>query len=226
VRACTVGDQVILLDLRRNRYLSVGGHGMPTLEGQVRGWPANVTTLNGPMPAPVRALAERLTAQGLLTDAASPATHHPTVEEATASLDTESADVGERLAAGQVIRFLQSATASALRLRLRSLDAIATSVAATHARIARSDRYASRADTLRIAATYERLRPFALTAEDKCLQDSLALMAFLAAEGATARWVIGVKTRPFGAHSWVQLGPTVLNDQHARVRHFTPILVV
>jgi hypothetical protein len=35
-----------------------------------------------------------------------------------------------------------------------------------------------------------------------------------------------VTTRPFGAHSWVQDGTMVLNDQHEHVRGFRPILVV
>ena len=78
----------------------------------------------------------------------------------------------------------------------------------------------------RAIAAYETLRPFVFTARDKCLQDSLALIGFLASEGLFPHWVIGVKTRPFGAHSWVQLGPTVLNDHHDHVRQFVPILVV
>jgi len=64
------------------------------------------------------------------------------------------------------------------------------------------------------------------TSRDHCLFDSLALLNFLALDGLSAHWVIGVKVQPFGAHSWLQQGSTVLNDQHDRVRRFTPILVV
>jgi hypothetical protein len=39
-------------------------------------------------------------------------------------------------------------------------------------------------------------------------------------------WVIGVRTQPFGAHSWVQNGAVVLNDTPERVSSFTPILAV
>jgi hypothetical protein len=82
-------------------------------------------------------------------------------------------------------------------------------------------------ESIRLAAlTFERLRPLAFSARDRCLHDSLALVLFLFAEGLSARWVIGVKTNPFGAHSWVQSGRTVLNDQHEYVRAFRPILVV
>ncbi|WP_431261872.1 lasso peptide biosynthesis B2 protein [Roseateles chitinivorans] len=82
-------------------------------------------------------------------------------------------------------------------------------------------------ESVRLAAlAFERLRPLAFSARDRCLHDSLSLVFFLFAEGLSARWVIGVKTNPFGAHSWVQSGRTVLNDQHEFVRAFRPILVV
>jgi len=75
-------------------------------------------------------------------------------------------------------------------------------------------------------AAYERLRPFVFTARDRCLYDSLALLGFLAKERHFPRWVVGVKTSPFGAHSWLQSGGTVVNDHHEYVRRFRPILVV
>ncbi|WP_431286735.1 lasso peptide biosynthesis B2 protein [Roseateles chitinivorans] len=82
-------------------------------------------------------------------------------------------------------------------------------------------------ESVRVAAlAFDRLRPLAFSARDRCLHDSLSLVFFLLAQGLSARWVIGVKTNPFGAHSWVQSGRTVLNDQHEYVRAFRPILVV
>ena len=75
-------------------------------------------------------------------------------------------------------------------------------------------------------ASYMRLRPFFFTAHDKCLHDSLTLIRFLARRGMFPAWVIGVRTRPFAAHSWVQSASLVLNDVHEHVRTYTPILVV
>ncbi len=75
-------------------------------------------------------------------------------------------------------------------------------------------------------AAYLRLRPFALTSHDRCLNDSLTLVHFLASQGLFPQWVIGVRVRPFCAHSWVQSGGVVLNDLPERVRAYEPILVV
>jgi hypothetical protein len=75
-------------------------------------------------------------------------------------------------------------------------------------------------------SSYMRLRPFLFTAHDKCLLDSLTLIRFLARRRMFPAWVIGVRTRPFAAHSWVQSAGLVLNDVHEHVRSYTPILVV
>lgn len=61
---------------------------------------------------------------------------------------------------------------------------------------------------------------------DTCLVRSLALARDLKAAAAPATFVIGVKSPPFAAHSWVQLGDHVLNDTVDRVAPFTPILVL
>ena len=44
--------------------------------------------------------------------------------------------------------------------------------------------------------------------------------------GLPADFVIGVSLHPFAAHSWVQWGTVLVNDQLDAVRHFTPILVL
>lgn len=59
-----------------------------------------------------------------------------------------------------------------------------------------------------------------------CLPDSLALLAFLSRRDIRADLVIGVKSRPFGAHCWVQRGDFILNCPLDDATMFTPILVV
>jgi len=168
----------------------------------------------------------RLLERGLLTDAPSQQSPHATVEEATSSLNAEDSSSDPGFEARRLLRFLWSAVEASLWMRCRSLHAIATTVQARRNRLQSASAPCSLESVKTGTAAYERLRPFAFSAHRNCLHDSLALVAFLAAEGAFPRWVIGVKTRPFGAHSWVQMGTTVLNDQHEMVRQFRPILVV
>jgi hypothetical protein len=228
VRACHSDDQVILLDLRHDKYLGIGAPESDALADRVEGWPrVSERTAAGAGPAAVNALVRRLVSQGLLTDAASERLPDVAVEEPASSLDFANAATDSRIGARRLGRFVHSAAVAALWMRWRSLQAIATAVAARRARLQGTSVDASSLDAMTNGvAAYDRLRPLVFTAHDRCLHDSLALVGFLATEGAFPRWVIGVKTRPFGAHSWVQSGGTVLNDQHENVRRFRPILVV
>lgn len=228
VRACYSNGQVILLDLRRNRYIGVGSPHLGALSDHVDGWPRSPETTNdGNNSAAVNVLTHRLVSQGLLTDRPTDRRPDITVEEATSSLDFEDATTDRAVSARCLGRFLRSAAVTAAWLRFRSLHSIANAVAARRERLepTTSDSASGRA-MLGAAAAYDKLRPFVFTAQDKCLHDSLALIGFMASEGIFPRWVIGVKTRPFAAHSWVQSGATVLNDHHEHVRRFRPILVV
>lgn len=64
------------------------------------------------------------------------------------------------------------------------------------------------------------------SAADRCLPRSIALALRLARDGLAAQLVIGVRTNPFGAHSWTQHDDEVLNDTVEEVLRFTPILVI
>ena len=251
VRACEIDGQVILLDLKANRYIGIGGMTSSRLADRVDGWPARSAEGAQAIDSAFTSvgednslgssdrLTESLTSRGLLTADNTPrpsdVRKSPPVAEATASLDL--GDIGASSAVGprQVGTFLCSAIRAAWWLRSRSLHSIASVVASRHERHQQRNPQSHRragadpagfAQMMQCAVVYERLRPLLLTANEKCLFDSLALMSFLAAEGLFPNWIIGVKTGPFGAHSWVQAGPTVLNDQHDHVRRFRPILVV
>lgn len=75
------------------------------------------------------------------------------------------------------------------------------------------------------SAAFERVRqktPFPA----QCLPDTLALCDFLLRRGHVADLVIGVRTRPFRAHCWAQLGDFALNESADHARLHTPIRVV
>lgn len=65
-----------------------------------------------------------------------------------------------------------------------------------------------------------------LPTHDLCLPWSMAVADFLNCKGIPADLVIGVKTKPFGAHAWVQYQDTVLSDALDHVTPYTPILAI
>lgn len=59
--------------------------------------------------------------------------------------------------------------------------------------------------------------------EGECLDRAYKLRRYLHALGVPVDWIFGVRTWPFAAHCWVQLGSQVVGDNLERVRRYTPI---
>jgi hypothetical protein len=72
------------------------------------------------------------------------------------------------------------------------------------------------------ARRFQRMRPF-IPWLSRCLPHALLLRAYLRRTGCPSTLVIGVRIFPFEAHSWVQAGDTVLNDDVERVAAYTVI---
>jgi hypothetical protein len=81
-------------------------------------------------------------------------------------------------------------------------------------------------DTQELVASFLKLCIWFYTADRHCLFDSLVLADFLTKKMIPCTFVIGVSTKPFLAHAWVQTGEFVLNDTAEHVQMFTPILAV
>jgi hypothetical protein len=81
------------------------------------------------------------------------------------------------------------------------------------------------ADLLEAVAQFEQVRPW-LPLRGECLARSYQLRAFLRARGFDAFWVFGVRTWPFSAHCWLQVGTTALDEHLERLTAFFPILAV
>ncbi|MFK0299566.1 lasso peptide biosynthesis B2 protein [Brevundimonas sp. NPDC090276] len=116
--------------------------------------------------------------------------------------------------------FLHALAATAA-FRRRGLAALVETAARRKARARRRDLEAA----IREAAAFETIRPWA-PFEGDCLQRSWMLHDRLCRRGLEADWVFGVRTWPFFAHCWVQIGDVVVGDSLNRVGGFTPIMAV
>lgn len=224
VRACASDGQVILLDLLHNRYLGVSAETATALAVQVNGWPVEPAPSEPPISHDDQRI-QRLLSQGLLTQEARGMRSEATVEIPTQSIDLGDIEVGMSIEAHAVLSFMKSAAIAACWMRFRTLNSIVHTVTERRRRLTAPQSESLHAMKSRVVV-YDRLRPLVFSARDQCLHDSLTLTCFLASDKLLPRWVVGVKTGPFGAHSWVQCGCTVLNDQHDYIRRFQPILVV
>lgn len=80
-------------------------------------------------------------------------------------------------------------------------------------------------EALRLARLFHHLAPW-LPVPDKCLARSFVLLRFLQRSGVSARWMFGVRTWPFAAHCWLQVGDVALDDAAERLRVYEPIHAV
>ena len=62
--------------------------------------------------------------------------------------------------------------------------------------------------------------------ERECLLRGFQLQRLFRERGVDVSWVFGVKTWPFAAHCWVQVGDLVVGDTVDRVSRYTPIMAV
>jgi len=65
-----------------------------------------------------------------------------------------------------------------------------------------------------------------VASEDRCLARSLAIVSVCYERGVVPSLAVGVRTSPFTAHCWAQIGTRVLNDSAEHASQFTPVLVL
>jgi hypothetical protein len=120
----------------------------------------------------------------------------------------------------ELLRFVACLWDLLFRYRSRSLGAIVSFAAAAPA--APPD---ASPEIVRLAHLFQRWAIW-LPMPRKCLVRSFVLLRFLQRSGLNAQWVLGVRTWPFSAHCWLQLGDIALDDAPDRLAAFEPIYVV
>lgn len=230
VHLCETGNQVIFLDLRRDKYLAIGRAERQALSGQVGGWPADgdgdalTRAPEGSSEPVIRSMLKLglLTADSSLGKEAG----HPLIESVNESLVDDDFERHIAISSAHLCQFVLACARARLALRLRSLENVVEAVRRRKARALQKGNAVDAQLNREQVAIFDRLRPFVFTAKDACLFDSLALIEFLAMHDSYPTWVIGVHTQPFSAHSWVQHNEFSFNGPVEFLRRFTPILAV
>jgi hypothetical protein len=231
VRACCTGRHIILMDLRRNKYLGLNAADTSAFASVVEDWPLAATSeLNTESSETIRELLDT----GLLTWSADEEVRPslPICASQSAALLDGYVDVPTRIGWLDIARFIYAAITAWALLKWRSLEATVDRVTRRrertmkHAARSNADDQNRIARLMQLTAGFARMRTFLFTAQDHCLFESLALSEYLACYGLTPDWVFGVATQPFSAHCWLQQGDVTVNDTPEHTRAFTPILRV
>jgi len=208
IRCCIVDDRAIFMDVARNRYFALA----PRSDELFRSLVNNTISVQHPI------FAEPGNAD--IVDLANSIVSLPS------GFPDAAADLGEiRFAAG-ITRILWVALVIAvakLVLKVVPFHRIVSHLEAIH----RKD-VVGGAPQMWCAQTCVAFRGAELLfqRQNNCLPRSLAFRWLCYRRGYRARLVIGIRIRPFAAHSWVQDGDVVLNDAKEAVRPYRPILVL
>jgi hypothetical protein len=234
VYTCVTEDHVVLLDLRRDKYVGVSRDQMQTVAAQVKGWPlappASAANGDAAPPSTARAdavLAKMLAAGMLTTDPAIGKEAKPIeMERAVDPLVEDDLEVQPAVTFRHIVRFLRASLFAALEMKWRPIERVIASANARKHRKRSAITAMDLDEARRAVGAFIRLRPLLFGAQDACLFDSLALVRYLSYYRIFPNCVIGVQTGPFAAHCWVQEGTVVFNDAPEYVRRYTPILAV
>jgi hypothetical protein len=216
-RACFSSSGAVLLSLQSNRF-----YGLNPTDAQILERLLHEGCATDSEPANVRQFLDAGLLARVGTDWSLPLLPPLTLESPlTAVLATRAPSTLTPL----TLMHFASACAWALwTLKYRSLETTARSLRQLR-RSHSGDRLDPSIRLAELVSTFGRFRHLTFTARDRCLFHALALTRFLIHHDVPALWVIGVRLRPWKAHSWAQYGPAVLDSTPEHVDEFLPILV-
>jgi hypothetical protein len=226
---CEVEDGAIILELITGSYIGVDAAYLPDLRSFIPDWPearAAGRALPRACKSSVDALIANLLARGIL--ATRPSLRR-TSRASTLVTDLRNTCVSgtqPRTPMRQLVHFLIALVHAKARTKDKALASLLEWFYRRQQLIPHSDVSVALQKVTMPLAAFLRLRIWWYTAANHCLFDSLVLAIFLTRQRIRCSFVIGVSTKPFIAHAWVQLGAFVLNDSVEHIQMFTPILTI
>jgi hypothetical protein len=225
---CEFGDGAIILDLRSDTYLGIDAQQLCNLRMRVANWPVSAPSdqqiQHHGVSVPDSLIAALLN-RGILTT--SPTSRHsPPATNPTSALTLLRSPAGRRrVPLTHVVQFLTAFVVVMWRLKRNGLPSLVDWLRRRQSAIDRGHSL-TRDQVARRLESFLWLRTWCYTARDRCLFDSLVLSVYLTRGMIPCILMIGVATKPFFAHAWVQIGEWVLNDTAEHAQDFTPIFSV
>jgi hypothetical protein len=225
---CEFGDGAIILDVRNDTYIGVDRQHVDYLKGCINNWPGRKYTEQagaGTEVAATTGLISDLISRGILTTRPTSKRPDPAARPDRALSDWNSDVMRRRIPLRHIAEFALSLLAVSTALRQNGLASLLCWIGRHQSSIDRKCSVESR-KLSRCVASFVWLRLWCYTAYRRCLFDSLVLSVYLTRQSIPCTISIGVATKPFLAHAWVQIDDCVLNDTAEHVQEFEPILSI
>jgi hypothetical protein len=228
---CATNDGIVFLNMRINRYFGLDKGNARVLQSAVANWPShNIGSGDATdfSDAHAASVMQQLTAHGILTtiEADSRVPIQPSVRSdrvlQTTGLTTRSLRITYR----QIVTFLLSVITVWVLLRLSNLQCLVERLDRRNKELSQRPRGVDEARVRELVAAFRTISSWTYTRFNQCLFDSLVMSIFMQRCNVPVTFIIGVSSRPFAAHAWVQFRDAVLNDSLERIDGFTPIVAV
>jgi hypothetical protein len=225
---------VVLLDLKRNRYLGLGHSDVLVLSKYAQGFPVLDQRAGFCVGTQVdhskhAAMLETFLQRGIITMGRA---HTGDIVSSAVSLHGALISLGDEMT-GQTINpgrhvpsFLFSLLWSSACLRCLPLRVIVQHVYRRHSAAIDKGYTFNISATSALVDAFRLIRPYFFLAKEHCLLHALTLVNFLALYGEFPLWVFGVNSDPWTAHSWVQHDHYLLDCNPENVCGLEPILAI
>jgi Transglutaminase-like superfamily len=225
---CEFDDGAIILDLRTDTYLGIDAQHLSNLRARIGNWP-DLSQGNRDVARPGSSATESLIAdlltREILTTLPTSRQSSTSMNPTTALTGATSANTRKRIPVAHIAQFSIAFVMVALCLRQRGLASLVDWLRRRQSSIHRGHS-GTQENTVERLASFLWLRAWCYTAQRRCLFDSLVLSVYLTRGLIPCTLAIGVATKPFLAHAWVQIGESVLNDTAEHVQSFRRILSI
>jgi hypothetical protein len=225
---CAFLDGAIILDLSSGNYLGIDAEHLENLRAYVSNWPDSGRDDRGAgrrHSVTSESLVSDLLQRGILTESATSRQRVAARKCVSAIAITDGRQILRRVSLRETVQF-SIAFLIVLFCHRRRLQSLLAWFRRRQSAIHRDRPTATIEIGTERLASFIKLRLWLYTANRRCLFDSLVLSVFLTREMVPCTFMIGVSTKPFLAHSWVQIWEYVLNDTAEHVQQFKPILSV
>ena len=226
---CELDDGAIILELVTGTYIGIHAESLPDLKACIQNWPNSLGIDRGATrieSAESENLIADLISRGILTTSPTPERPLTMRSPGQALENTGYAAAGNWAPIMHLPQFAMALLQVITRHKDRRLASLIDWLRQRQRLIPPRGRTVTTASITKMLDSFFRLRIWFYTADRRCLFDSLVMAVFLTRKRIPCTFVIGVSTKPFRAHSWVQMSETVINDTPENVQMFTPILVI
>lgn len=228
ISLCRTREDIVGLDLKRNRYFCLGPREARALQTLARDFPSELRSEpDTEVDANVTAMASALVQAQLLTPC--PEQSLQLDRQINPPLQLRASDELQENSHLRLLYILAAVLAlvwARQALASRTLYDVAVELSQPRSPFALRSSVPDAVQMLRLSQAFRQVRPYLYSAKDRCLLHALTLRRFLWYFRAPAKWIIGVRTRPWAAHSWVQHDRTLLDGRPDEVCEYTPILRV